>query len=53
MSASYNVTDNFTLSVDAYNLTDSARFEFENDRRVSRWVDYDGRTFTVTARATF
>jgi TonB-dependent receptor len=53
MSASYNVTDTFTLSVDAYNLTDSARFEFENDHRVSRWVDYDGRTFTVTARATF
>jgi len=53
MSASYNVTDNFSLSLDAYNLTDSARFEFENDHRVSRWVDYDGRTFTLTARATF
>ncbi|TCS18082.1 TonB-dependent receptor [Caulobacter sp. BK020] len=53
MSASYNVTDSFTLSLDVYNLTDSSRFEFENDRRVSRWVDYDGRTYTLTARATF
>jgi TonB-dependent receptor len=53
MSASYNVTDNFTLSLDAYNLTDSVRFEYENDYQVSRWVDYDGRTFTLTARATF
>ena len=53
MSASYNVTDTFTLSLDVYNLTDSSRFEFENDRRVSRWVDYDGRTYTLTARATF
>jgi len=28
-------------------------FEFENDRRVSHWVDHDGRPFTLTARATF
>ncbi len=53
MSASYNVRDNLTLSLDAYNLTDSVRFEYENDYQVSRWVDYDGRTFTLTARATF
>ncbi|WP_235522730.1 TonB-dependent receptor domain-containing protein, partial [Caulobacter sp. Root342] len=53
MSASYNVNDNLTVSLDAYNLTDSKRFEYENDTKVSRWVDYDGRTFTLTARATF
>ncbi|MDR6530380.1 TonB-dependent receptor [Caulobacter rhizosphaerae] len=53
LSASYNVTDNFTLSLDAYNLTNAKRFEYENDHRVSRWVDYDGRTYTLTARATF
>ncbi|WP_310082983.1 TonB-dependent receptor [Caulobacter sp. BE254] len=53
LSASYNVTDNFTLSLDAYNLTNAVRFEYENDHRVSRWVDYDGRTYTLTARATF
>jgi TonB-dependent receptor len=53
LSASYNVTEQFSLSLDAYNLTDSGRFEYENDTRVSRWVDYDGRTYTLTARATF
>ncbi len=53
MSASYNINDNLTVSLDAYNLTDSKRFEYENDTKVSRWVDYDGRTFTLTARATF
>jgi TonB-dependent receptor len=53
LSASYNVTDTFTLSLDAYNLTNAKRFEYENDHRVSRWVDYDGRTYTLTARATF
>ncbi len=53
MSASYNVTDSVTVSLDAYNLTDAVRFEYENDHKVARWVDYDGRTFTLTARATF
>jgi TonB-dependent receptor len=53
LSASYNVNDQLTLSLDAYNLTDSKRFEYENDTQVSRWVDYDGRTYTLTARATF
>lgn len=53
MSASYNVNDQLTVSLDAYNLTDAVRFEYENDYQVSRWVDYDGRTFTLTARATF
>jgi TonB-dependent receptor len=53
LSASYNVTEQFSLSLDAYNLADSKRFEYENDTKVSRWVDYDGRTFTLTARATF
>jgi outer membrane receptor protein involved in Fe transport len=53
MSASYNVNDALSLSLDVYNLTDAVRFEYENDRRVTRWVDYDGRTITLTARATF
>ena len=52
MSASYNVNDALSLSLDVYNLTDAVRFEYENDRRVARWVDYDGRTITLTARAT-
>ncbi|MBI0476367.1 TonB-dependent receptor [Sphingomonas sp. MA1305] len=53
MSASYNVTDTVSLSFDAYNLTNAIRVEYENDPRLIRRADYDGRTFTVTARATF
>lgn len=53
MSASYNITDRFSVSLDAYNLTDEMRYEYENDERFVRWIDYDGRTITLTARATF
>lgn len=53
LSASYNLTDRFTISLDAYNITDEKRYEFENDHRFVRWIDYDGRTFTLTGRATF
>ncbi len=53
LSASYNVTSAFTLSLDAYNLTNAIRIEYENDPRLIRRADYDGRTVTVTARATF
>ncbi len=53
LSASYNLTDRFTISLDAYNITDEKRYEYENDTRFVRWIDYDGRTFTLTGRATF
>lgn len=53
LSASYNVTEQFSLSFDAYNLTNAIRIEYENDPRLIRRADYDGRTFTLTARATF
>ncbi|MFP1132661.1 TonB-dependent receptor [Asticcacaulis sp. W401b] len=53
LSASYNVTDRFSISLDAYNVTDEMRYEYENDERFVRWIDYDGRTITLTARATF
>ncbi len=53
LSASYNVNERFSLSFDAYNLTNAIRIEYENDPRLIRRADYDGRTFTVTARATF
>jgi outer membrane receptor protein involved in Fe transport len=47
------VTKALTLSFDAYNLTNAVRQEYENDTRLARRVDYDGRTYTLTARATF
>ncbi len=53
LSASANLTDTVSLSFDAYNLTNAIRIEYENDPRLIRRADYDGRTFTVTARATF
>jgi TonB-dependent receptor len=53
VSASYNVNDRVTLSLDAYNLTNSYRKEYETDPRMIRWIDYDGRTITLTAKATF
>lgn len=53
LSASYNLTETVTLSLDAYNITDEKRYEYENDERFVRWIDYDGRTFTLTARAIF
>ncbi|WP_052134214.1 TonB-dependent receptor [Sphingomonas sp. 37zxx] len=53
LSASYNVNEQFSLSFDAFNLTNAIRIEYENDERLIRRADYDGRTFALTARATF
>ena len=53
LSASYNLTDRYTISLDAYNMTNEKRYEYENDERIVRWIDYDGRTFTVTLRGAF
>jgi TonB-dependent receptor len=52
-SASYNITSFLTLSADAYNLTNAVRYEYENQPELPRRFDYDGRTYTVTLRATF
>lgn len=52
-SASYKFTDNLTLSVDAFNLTDATRSEYESDPMLPRRIDYDGRTYQMTLRATF
>jgi TonB-dependent receptor len=52
-SASYNITKDLTVSVDAFNLTDATRSEYENDPMLPRRIDYDGRTYQVTMRAKF
>jgi TonB-dependent receptor len=52
-SASINITDNISFSVDAFNLTDAMRAEYENDPLLPRRLDYDGRTYVATVRATF
>jgi TonB-dependent receptor len=53
LSASYNVNDRVTVSLDAYNMTNSKRFEYENDYKLVRWIDYDGSTYTLTVKANF
>ena len=53
LSASYNINDRVSVSLDAYNLTNSYRKEYETDPRMIRWVDYDGRTYTFTIKGTF
>ncbi|WP_165187765.1 TonB-dependent receptor [Caulobacter soli] len=52
-SASYNISEALTISVDAFNLTDATRSEYENDPMLPRRIDYDGRTYQVTMRAKF
>jgi len=52
-SASYNLTDRITLSADAFNLTDATRSEYQSDPMLPRRIDYDGRTYQLTLRATF
>jgi TonB-dependent receptor len=52
-SASVNITDSISFSLDAFNLTDAMRAEFENDPMLPRRLDYDGRTYQATLRATF
>jgi TonB-dependent receptor len=52
-SASFQITDDITISADAFNLTDAKREEYESDPMLPRRIDYDGRTYQVTLRARF
>ncbi|MES2449607.1 MAG: TonB-dependent receptor [Pseudomonadota bacterium] len=52
-SASLNITKNISLSFDAFNLTNATRSEYESDPMLPRRIDYDGRTFQGTLRASF
>jgi TonB-dependent receptor len=52
-SASVNITKFLSLSVDAFNLTNATRAEYESDPMLPRRIDYDGRTYQATLRATF
>ena len=42
-----------TLSLDAYNMTDARRTQYQGVPELARANDYDGRTFTLTLRSTF
>ncbi|WP_236632183.1 TonB-dependent receptor [Caulobacter sp. BP25] len=53
LSASYNINEKTTVSLDAFNLTDAMRTEFEGQELKPRRVDYDGRTFQFAIRTSF
>lgn len=52
-SASVNITERISVSIDAFNVTDATRSEYEADPMLPRRIDYDGRTFQATLRARF
>jgi TonB-dependent receptor len=52
-SATLNITKSISLSVDAFNLTNATRSEYESDPMLPRRIDYDGRTYQATLRASF
>nr|WP_245344791.1 TonB-dependent receptor [Asticcacaulis solisilvae] len=52
-SASIVLTPRYSLSLDAYNLGDARRSQYQRDARLPRANDYDGRTFTLNLRTIF
>jgi len=52
-SASVNITENFALTADVFNITEAKRVEFENYAILPRRFDFDGRTWQFGVRATF
>ena len=53
ISASYNINERFSVSLDAFNLTDARRTQYQNDPLMPRANDYDGRTYTLSLHGTF
>ncbi|WP_443751241.1 TonB-dependent receptor [Asticcacaulis solisilvae] len=53
ISASYNINARFSLSLDAFNLTDARRTQYQNEELMPRANDYDGRTYTLSLHGTF
>ena len=53
LSASYKLSDNLSLALDGFNLTDTFRQEYEGSMQKLRRADYDGRTLQATLRYTF
>lgn len=52
-SVSVVLSPKYSLSLDAYNLSDARRSQYQRDVRLPRANDYDGRTFTLNLRAIF
>lgn len=52
-SVSVVLSPKYSLSLDAYNLGDARRSQYQRDVRLPRANDYDGRTFTLNLRTIF
>jgi outer membrane receptor protein involved in Fe transport len=53
MSTSYNFTPHFSVALDAFNLTEELRVEYQTVELIPRRADFDGRTFQLSMRADF
>lgn len=53
LSFNFNVNDNVSIGFEALNINDAEVYEFEGDRNRLRSYNYDGRTFVLTATASF
>lgn len=52
-SLSLKFSERYSLSLDAFNLLDAKRIQYQVVPAIPRQADYDGRTFTVSFRGTF
>ncbi|WP_076542265.1 TonB-dependent receptor [Shewanella sp. UCD-KL21] len=52
-SAYYNFTDSFTVSLKAYNLTDTLYEEYQNNEWQPRATNYDGRVYALSMKYKF
>jgi TonB-dependent receptor len=52
-SASINISPEFSIGFDAFNLTEELREEYQNVALIPRRADFDGRTFQLSLRADF
>ncbi|WP_303541919.1 TonB-dependent receptor [Sphingomonas natans] len=52
-SLSFKFSDQYSLSLDAFNLNDAKRVQYQVVQGIPRQVDYDGRTFTLSFHGTF
>lgn len=52
-SLSYKFNDRYSVSFDAFNMTDARRYQYQVVPSIPRQVDYDGRTFTLSFHGTF
>ena len=52
-SASYDITDTFTLTAEIINVLDEGRLEFADIRERITSLEYSGRRYTLGLRATF